>query len=368
MSSSITTEAQTLPELPVEIFLEVLEVLVASPDKASHRAAVHLSASCRSLRATEAGKQVRYLSACAAMSISAPAKMPANLEYETELLLNATWPLEAPAQPDPLTSELIVSACLRGSECFVLPIDRTHIHCYISEPQVLAAPGPSSTAAQVEKQVLRNTITLDARIAFFTVDEDANYCAVVYGDDDGKDGIDNTVLETPQSIEIRCLRTGELALPDEEARLDIDTSDGQRVTVVELMGDYLLLNIDEEIEVRRWRTKTSDSSPFPVVFRSPPPGDNELRSSAHFISPNLISHTTSCATSDAKYKDAVFIYSLGPASSNLLASFEFPKYEGDYLEHVVFACGAKIAAGEDGLCVVSASNSLVSTVIFTVKL
>lgn len=219
--------------------------------------------------------------------------MPANLDYESEALENSVsaWPRLAPTQPDPGTSERVVSAHLRGSEYIALSIDRRHIHCFISEPEAIPSQ-PSPGAVRLEKQVLRKTLTLDSRVAFFTVDEEANFCTIIYGEDDNgevqtDEPLENSQLESPQTIEVRCLRTGDLALPVQQARLQIDTVNIRRISEVHMLDSHLLLQyIRGDLEVRRWRTTASDPAPFPVVEYLPSPRGVNYK--AQLISPDFL--------------------------------------------------------------------------------
>lgn len=113
MMADSTLEIPALPKLPMEYLevLEVLEHLVRLPDPASQLGAAYLAQSCRMLRASQGGKKARYTHELTSLSISPPVKMPVNLDYEIEVLDTSCWPLGMLAEPDPLTSECVVSAC-----------------------------------------------------------------------------------------------------------------------------------------------------------------------------------------------------------------------------------------------------------------
>ena len=85
-------------QLPMELLLEVLETLLASGCKASHRTAAALAQSCRALRASQPGKRARYYQALASKSQPVPSRLPENLEYETEVLESSRWPHQPPAK------------------------------------------------------------------------------------------------------------------------------------------------------------------------------------------------------------------------------------------------------------------------------
>lgn len=168
--------AQNLPDLPLELLLDIIEMLLASGDWTSRASAAHLAQTCTALRSAEIGKQARYVHALASLSMSVPDKLPANLDYETEVLLTARWPHQAPLaeQPEQATESLhaVCESFLSPDGYVGLSLDRKSIMCFSDlAASSSAAPAPHSHATCLEHSVLRRTIELRGTISAWAVDE-----------------------------------------------------------------------------------------------------------------------------------------------------------------------------------------------------
>lgn len=117
---------RTQPKLPMELMLELIDLLLAAGGGASTKGAARMAQTCATLRSSEAGKRARYLHALALRSLSAPKLLPSNLVDETEVLLSSRWPHQAPPHDVPEGTpglDLAFEAILRGDECFTLSED-----------------------------------------------------------------------------------------------------------------------------------------------------------------------------------------------------------------------------------------------------
>lgn len=125
-----------LPELPLELLLDILEMLLALGGKANQRSAAYLAQSCRLLRSSEVGKRARYIHALASHSMSVPERLPKNLEYEAEVLETSSWPHEPPpTQPndqheDSTSLPAVSESFLDVDGHIALSLDRRSLICF----------------------------------------------------------------------------------------------------------------------------------------------------------------------------------------------------------------------------------------------
>lgn len=357
MRSGIPQEkVSSSSELPFELLLEVLECALG--DKATLRAAACLAQTCRALRTSEVGKQARYALTLCLLSISAPKKLPADLDYEIQVLQTSAWPRPPRVKYTRLgASESVTAACLRGSEYFAISLDRRRLLCYTSEARIEATQQPSSPSTlQLETTVLRKAILLPEEVAFFAVDEEADFCAIVYGEADDEDITANA--DSPQSIEVRCLRTGEPAVP---GPLTVDVTN-RRISAIEILGDFLLLkfiHVSDGFEVRRWKVSPGNAPPCPVVY-SRGPGEGEIECGTSLFPPNYLSIQTRRSNwGNAGDGAQMHIYQLNHSFARLIATFKFPDYDGRLLQSYL-TCGAKVEPGENSVCFITTSGSFVS--------
>lgn len=159
--------ADRLPELPLELILEILESLLALGDKVSHRTAAYLAQTCGTLRRSEAGRRARYIHARASFSLSAPQRMPVDLDHESEVLLASKWPprvppciASLPEDADGLQLPHVSEAFLEG-ECIAVSHDRRSLLCYAAASKGKQSSQPSwdGSSAHAESLVLRSTLS-----------------------------------------------------------------------------------------------------------------------------------------------------------------------------------------------------------------
>lgn len=167
--SSFIKMTRSLPDLPLELLPDILEWLLALGGKAKHLSAAYLAQSCRLLRSSEAGKRARYLHPAANLSLSVPRLLPTNLEYETEVLEEASWPPRWPAQPPPDKRSEDAAGLRDVAES-----------CYERRPESSSAISSSSKPTCDEGNALRRTVPLRSRVSKLALDTDGTRCAVLY--------------------------------------------------------------------------------------------------------------------------------------------------------------------------------------------
>lgn len=204
----------------MELLLEVLEQLLALPDRASHRSAAYLAQSCSALRASQPGKRARCFHALASKGLSVPSWLPENIEYETEALETSRWPHLAPHS---VSNDLRVSTVSEGSfgrdgRIVDLSQDCKSLHCYTLEANGDCFPEEVSNPSQAKLEILsasKKAIQLNARVRLCTATTDSRFCIVLY------ESSLSSVQDASEIIEVRDMQTGV-----RRAKLCLAPSDG----------------------------------------------------------------------------------------------------------------------------------------------
>lgn len=360
------------PSLPVELILDMIEILSAQGERSS---AALLAQSCRALRISEPGKRARYMRALASLGITIPERLPANLKYESQVLESSRWPHQEPRHESNDSKGISAAdiatffgdsrslgsaheALLRGDKCFMLSEDCKAMQCFVPEQDESPVAAPC-----LEKWTLQRSIALEAKAIHLSVDADAQFIAIVYEraprpETENEDGI------MTQVIEIRCLRTG---ARQAKWSVEIEDRDIDSITSLKLTSDYLLIRRTGRTEVGHWTAPVSDDNPaLPLIWSS------EIYEDAVFVvwllDPGFLAvQAPAVAFAPADEGDqptsTVDLWRLQQSeAAKLVAVIEFPEEAAseDFANYVV--AGAKLAPGEEGLVVVVALGHVVGLV------
>lgn len=354
MANLTTTAPQHLPELPLELLLDILEWLLVLGGKANHRSAAYLAQSCRLLRTSEAGRQARYLHAVASLSLSLPSRLPKKLAYETEVLDTSRWPPQVPLMVDQRPDNADGLRC--ASEGFLdvdghfgLSSDRDTLLCFTRRPALTATtPLALSPTSCREGSVLQRSIPLPSRAWKLAPDSDGTRCAVLY-----------EMTANLEKIDIWNLQSGL-----REGGFELDESGGlaeyNEIDFIALDGQYLSLERDGSAEVRHVSLDITEDSTFPVIWSfAVHERDGWVPAGTSLLSPHFVSVIV-CAAGEINEGPQVLvhIYRLDSTSSQLLATFSMPKPSRGPVNHVI--AGARIAPGEEGIVVFAVLGDIVS--------
>lgn len=367
----------TLRQVPVELVLDILELLLAQNDKASYRAAAVLAQSCSALRASNAGKRARYFDALAWHSVSSPSsKLPSNIDHEVEVLGTSRWPHEDPvdgpapgdgtrtqtfgwAVPGPpgigwveLETLAPLDAHLRGSMIITLDSSGRKLHCFVAKPSKESAalrgydrPDAYMTSrlsiARPQVTNLEKVIHLGSKATRIAVDEDCTNCVVLYAEpeDQGKEIIEVMSLESGDVLASFYLENPSTYVA------------AQRITSLEMTGSYFLLKRHSgHAEVRRWRlTSDEPQSNCPVVWLA-----EQSFASMQLLAPQFLAVT----------RNDVQLFRLGQQSSQHVATLELPVFpvipgQPVFPRHDYVRAGGKLTPGQQGSVVIQVKSKIV---------
>lgn len=286
--------------------------------------------------------------------MSAPYQLPPNLDYETELLLSSRWPHQAPTQKESGLG-LAYEALLGGTECVALSLDRKTVHRLEADSTPILPSSGASLNAWKQRSFPHTAV-----ITALSADHHAQRYAVLYQERvrlaDGTD-------EVRETIEVRSLLTGDLALPGEQARLHLThppDEDATTIYIFTLLGDFLLVaRTSSHAEVRHWNA--SGDLTFPIIWEQ-----NVMRAELHapcFLSVQLDADESEDDDDEEVERPCSLldVYRLQPVVALHVATFTFP---GDPSKLSFFVdCGARIEQGENGLVVIVASGGTVRAFI-----
>lgn len=387
-TGGIVNHVMATVELPIELLLDILELLLAERGKSSYRAAAGLAQACRRLRTSEAGKRARYFYALALRSMSVPSSLPVDLDYEIEVLCASRWPFEDPFEdPDEqrqvfqLGARYFNGGAISGEEDAKLKADAqamdtalefllhgdTIIALDATGKKLLVGVARAMPMAQIlvdeyddraehnvpshysiarpEAIALHKVIQLDSKVTKMAVDsDDGKTLALVYAEPEDKGKV---------TVEMRSLESGDIVASFVIRHASV-YDDLCSIEEVKLMGDYLQLVDPERTEVRRWRTGATEKSDmdWPILWESP---EDHASYGVWLLAPHFMATTEQWAV-----ESVVEFHRLDQTMSTVVAICEFPDdfYEEDALDYVV--CGSRIAPGEEGLVVIQINGTAVS--------
>lgn len=428
--------ADSMTRLPMELMLDLFDILLASRDKASLRAASRLAQTCAKLRDSDGGRRARYAALLASRSITIPEKLSHISDYEIETLGTSRWPHQEPNRPqegtagqiDGLTSNihsasatapLASDAYLVGGEQIILtPGSSSSLHrSVLSEHNLDSLDDLDEGALRIMQAVKRRLrwrgestpdlesgalqqslttsregldreriirVAMDAGSGLYAVlsldleefsaweeREERRESGKAEGDDLNSEELggeenfgagsrkDRPALET---VEIRRLDDGELALPGEQARLRFEASHRDLayglICNLQLVGDFILLQRTScYADVHRWRNTENPLLHFARVWALSA-DEQEGFISATLIAPFFIAvQTTADSDTFEDYDDPAVtflrMYRLKDWGSDHVATFDMPEHGTDAWPINLVASGAHLRPGEDGLFVIA---------------